>query len=164
MEAIVFSETSSHLYTLFYTLLFVQAVIAAGCYVLTVLPGAPRQSNCSYKLGQNCVGNNVQRSRETALAPLRERVWVLQFWGRKDGSVPAIALLGAACLQVLAIFRTLLFLELQIGSEGQQNRFPDKARKEMITSSFYRWLLKYMHTHLKAPLPRKAVEKGTVVG
>lgn len=164
MEAIVFSETSSHLYTLFYTLLFVQAVIAAGCYVLTVLPGAPRQSNCSYKLGQNCVGNNVQRSRETALAPLRERVWVLQFWGRKDGSVPAIALLGAACLQVLAIFRTLLFLELQIGSEGQQNRFPDKARKEMITSSFYRWLLKYVHTHLKAPLPRKAVEKGTVVG
>lgn len=148
----MFSETSSHLYTL-----FVQAVIAAGCYVLTVLPGAPKRSYCSYKLGQNCVGNNVQRSRETALAPLRERVWVLQFWGRKDGSVPAIALLGAACLQVLAVFRTLLFLELQIGSEGQWNRFPDKARKEMITSSFYRWLLKYVHTHLKASLPGKAV-------
>lgn len=63
------SEMSPHLYGL-----FAQAVTAAGCDVLTVLPGALRRGNCTHSPGQKLRGQLCSAFRETALIPHGERV------------------------------------------------------------------------------------------
>lgn len=107
---------STHLYTL-----FAQTVIAAGYYVLTLLPGALRHGNCTCKLGQKlCV--------QLCLMFQRNSPWSLQGKGpssailgdcSKDGSITVTGLLEAVNLQVLSMLRAPVFSALQVGSKGQ---------------------------------------------
>lgn len=152
---------SAHLYTL-----FAQTVIAAGYYVLTLLPGALRHGNCTCKLGQKlCVQLCLMFQRNSPRS-LQGKGLSSAILGdcSKDGSITVTGLLEAVNLQVLSMLRAPVFSALQVGSKGQWNGPNLQARQERrcyfhLTDG----MLKLVHTHLKAPLSRKAGEKGTEI-
>lgn len=154
------SETGTRLYTL-----FAQTVIAAGYYVLTLLPGALRHGNCTCKLGQKLRVQCLTLQRNSPPFLQRKGLSSAILGDRsKDGSITVTGLLGAVSLQVLSMLRAPVFSALQVGSKQQWNSPNLQANQERRLYCYLtNGMLKHMHTHLKAPLSRKAGEKGTEI-
>lgn len=144
----------------FYALL-AQRAVAAGYSVLTLLPGACRHGNCMRKLSQKlCVQLCLmfQRSTPWSLQGKGLSSALLGDWNT-DSSVTGT---GPEAVNLQAsMLRAPVFSALQTGNQRQWNSPNLQAKRER------RWdchladgMLKHVHSHLKAPLSRKADEKG----
>lgn len=147
---------STHLYAV-----FAQTVIAAGSDVLTLLLAALRHDNCTCKLGQQlsvqlCLmfqGNSPQSFQGKGLSSAILGDWrCFNHSGRTTGSWEPTGFVHA---------ESPSFLMLPAGSEGRLNGPNLQAKQERRWyCNLADWMLKHVPTHLKAPLSRKAAEKG----